>query len=108
MTFASKLNKETPQSIWQEQEKLGGRLLFTIPHGSSEDNMQGFISTLGSKDNEDEFFFPVVTFCVEKPSGGSIVSTIVFPSQDIYLDFIDKIHVDAYSNFSRSSELFLN
>ena len=108
MTFASTLNKETPQSVWKEQKDLGARLLFTIPSGSSEEDMQGFISTMGSKDNEDEFFFPVLTLCVEKPSGGAIVSTLVFPSQDVYLNFIDKIHVDAYTSFSRTNDHFLN
>lgn len=108
MTFASKLDKETPQSLWKDQEALGGRLLLTIPFGSSSEDMQGFVSALGGKEDDKEFFFPVITLCVEKPSGGAVVSTIVFPSQDLYLDFVDKLHVDAYCNFSRSNNLFLN
>lgn len=108
MTFASKIDKETPQTLWQEQERLGGRLLTTIPFGISTDKMQGFISVLGSESNEEGFLFPVLTFCVEKPTGGAIASTIVFPDQDIYLNFIDNFHIDAYSNFSRSNDLILN
>jgi len=102
------MNEETPQTLWEQQKGLGGRLLTTIPFGSSVENMQGFISVMGSEGIEEEFSFPVMTFCVEKPSGGAIASTIVFPDQDIYLDFIDKFHIDAYSNFSRSNDLILN
>jgi hypothetical protein len=108
MTFASKMNEETPQSLWEQQIELGGRLLLTIPFGSSVEKMQGFISVLGSESIERELSFPVLTFCVEKPSGGAIASTIVFPDQDLYLEFIDKIHMDAYSNFSSSNDLVLN
>lgn len=108
MTFATKLDKDTPQTLWKEQEGLGGRLLTTLPFGSSIEKMQGFISVMGSENDEEGFSFPVLTFCVEKPSGGAIASTIVFPDQDMYLDFIDKFHIDAYSNFSRSNELILN
>jgi hypothetical protein len=108
MTFASKLDKETPQTLWKEQSELGARLMFTIPFGSPTDSMQGFISVLGSESVEQDFSFPVMTICVEKPTGGAIVSTVVFPDQDIYLDFIDKFHADAYSNFSRSIDPPLN
>lgn len=108
MTFASKIDKETPQTLWREQKALGGRLLATIPFGASVEKMQGFISVMGSEGTEEELSFPVITFCIERPSGGAIASTTVFPDQDIYLDFIDKIHIDAYSNFSRSNDLFLN
>ena len=108
MTFASKIDEETPQSLWEQQKDLGGRLLLTIPFGSSTDKMQGFISVMGSENDETDFSFPVMTFCIEKPSGGAIASTIVFPDQDIYLEFIDKFHIDAYSNFSRSNDLILN
>ena len=107
MTVAAKLNDETPQSIWDEQKDLGGRLLLTIPFGSSPEDMQGFISTLG-KDNFEPAPFPVLTFCVAKPSGGAIVSTIVFTSSDLFLDFVDKIHYDAYATFERKSLLFEN
>jgi len=105
MTFASKLDKETPQSLWKEQDFLGGRLLTTMPFGSSIEQMQGFISVMGGEDNEEG---PVLTFCIERPSGGAIASTIVFLDQDIYLDFIYKFHIDAYSNFSRLNDLVLN
>ena len=108
MTFASKIDRETPQTLWKEQEALGGRLLTTIPFGSPTEQMQGFVSVMGSESNEEGFSFPVLTFCIEKPSGGAIASTIVFPDQDIYLDFIDKFHIDAYSNFSRFNDLTLN
>jgi len=108
MTFASKIDEETPQSLWKQQEDLGGRLLLTIPFGSTIEKMQGFISVMGSENDETDFSFPVVTFCIEKPTGGAIASTIVFPDQDVYLAFIDKFHIDAYSNFSRSSGEILN
>jgi hypothetical protein len=104
MTFAAKLDKETPQSIWEEQEGLGGRLLLTIPFHSSIDDMQGFISVLGQDENMDAPF-PVLTFCIAKPSGGAIASTVVFPTADLYLDFIDKLHCDAYSVFDRQVQL---
>jgi hypothetical protein len=108
MTFASKLDEETPQTLWEEQGSLGGRLLATIPLGSPIEQMRGFISVMGGEDSEDGFLLPVLTFCIERPSGGAIASTIVFPNQDIYLDFIDKLHVDAYSSFSRLNDLILN
>ena len=107
MTFAAKLDEETPQSIWSEQELLGGRMLLTIPFDSDIEDMQGFISTLG-KDSFEPAPFPVLTFCVAKPTGGAIVSTIVFPSADIFLNFIDKIQCDAYSSFERETSLIEN
>ena len=107
MTFAAKLNEETPQSIWDEQKELGGRLLLTIPFGSSVEEMEGFISTVGKEDYEPAPF-PVLTFCVAKPTGGAIASTIVFPTSDLFLDFIDKLQCDAYSAFERKILLFEN
>jgi hypothetical protein len=108
VTFASKTDKETPQTLWMDQEGLGGRLLATIPFGSPIQQMQGFISVMGSEDEEDGLPLPVLTICVERPGGGAIASTLVFPDRDIYLDFIDKLHIDAYLNFSRSSDLTLH
>lgn len=108
MSFASSLDKETPQSLWAEQEELGGRIITTIPFGVPVDKMQGFISVIGNNLSEDTPF-PVLTVCVEKPaSGGAIVSTVVFPSQDIYLDFIENISTDAYYRFVRSKGLVDN
>lgn len=108
MSFASSIDKETPQSLWSKQEELGGRIITTIPFGVSIDKMQGFISVLGNNESE-EAPFPVLTICVEKPaSGGAIVSTVVFPTQDLYLDFIENLSTDAYFRFSRSTELIDN
>lgn len=107
MSFASKMDKETPQTVWEEQKALGGRIMLTIPFGSREDRMAGFVSALGTVGHSDAPF-PVITFCIEKPSGGCIVSTIVFPSNDLYLDFVDKLHSDAYSSFARSIALIEN
>jgi hypothetical protein len=107
MSFASKLDEETPQSVWEEQEGLGARLLLTIPFGSSMEDMRGFISLLGEESFEDAPF-PVITFCVGKPVGGAIVSTIIFPNSDLYLDFIDSLHCDAYAHFERKIKLINN
>jgi hypothetical protein len=107
MTFAAKLDEATPQSVWEEQEGLGGRLLLTIPFGSRIDDMQGFVSMMGEDDFEAAPF-PVLTFCIAKPIGGAIVSTVVFPDNDLFLDFIDKMHFDAYSRFDRKNLLIEN
>ena len=107
MTVAAKFDEETPQSMWEEQEELGGRILFTIPFDSSIKNMQGFISVIGESGFEPAPF-PVLTFCVAKPTGGAIVSTVVFPTPDLFLDFVDKIQVDAYSRFDRTTALIEN
>jgi len=107
MTIAAKLNEETPQSIWDEQEGLGGRILLTIPFGVDIENMQGFVSTVG-KDGHDPAPFPVLTFCIAKPTGGAIVSTIVFPTSDLFLEFVDKMHYDAYASFKRNAMLIEN
>jgi len=107
MTVAAKFDEETPQSMWEEQEALGGRILFTIPFNSSIENMQGFISVIGEDDFEPAPF-PVLTFCIAKPTGGAIVSTVVFPSPDLFLYFVAKIHLDAYSRFDRTTALIEN
>ena len=57
--------------------------------------MEGFISVMGSEDTHE----PVITFCVGKPTGGCIVSTIVFDGTKTYSDFIEKLHTDRYINF---------
>jgi hypothetical protein len=107
MTFASKLNEETPQSIWEEQQGLGGRMLLTIPFGSDTDDMQGFVSTVG-REGFEPAPFPVLTFCIAKPTGGAIVSTVVFPTADLFLEFVDKLHCDAYAAFERQTALIEN
>ena len=107
MTVAAKLDEETPQTIWIEQEALGGRMLFSIPFHSSVEEMQGFVSVLGEEGHEPAPF-PVLTFCIAKPLGGAIVSTVVFPTPDLFLDFVDKIHFDAYSRFDRTTALIEN
>lgn len=95
MSFTSKLDSETPQSLWAKQEEIGARMMLTMPFGSSVDKMEGFISVLGDKNS-----LPVLTFCIKKPSGGAIASTIVFSSQGEYIEFIDRIHLDSYLVFS--------
>jgi len=95
MSFAVPTEKETPQTVWAEQKELGGRLLLTIPFDSKEEDMQGFISTMGSKEEG----LPVLTMCVEKPKGGAIVSTIVFPSAEKYMEFISTVWSDSFLHF---------
>jgi len=107
MTIAAKLDEETPQSIWEEQEALGGRMLLTIPFGADTENMQGFVSTVG-KHGYEPAPFPVLTFCIAKPTGGAIVSAIVFPTPDLFLEFVDKMHCDAYASFERKTILIEN
>tara|TARA_A200000159_G_C7155969_1_gene269239 strand:+ start:99 stop:416 length:318 start_codon:yes stop_codon:yes gene_type:complete len=97
MSFSSNLKEESALSIWREQKELGGRLIATIPFESSEEDMEGFISTLGSESSE--YKLPVLTFCVNKPSGGLTISTIVFPDIDIYSGFINKLLLDAHTSF---------
>jgi hypothetical protein len=95
MTFAVPANERTPQSLFKEQADLGARLMLTIPFGSSTEDMEGFVSVMGSQESHE----PVVTFCVGKPTGGCVVSTIVFDGTRTYSDFIEKIHTDRYINF---------
>jgi hypothetical protein len=95
MSFAVPSEKETPQTLWASQEELGGRILLTIPFGSKVEAMQGFVSIMGSKEEE----LPVLTVCVEKPTGGAIVSTIVFPSSEKYAQFIQTISTDSLIHF---------
>ena len=95
MTFAVPASERTPQSLLKEQVDLGARLMLTIPFGSSTEEMEGFISVMGSEDTHE----PVITFCVGKPTGGCIVSTIVFDGTKTYSDFIEKLHTDRYINF---------
>ena len=95
MSFAVPSEKETPQTLWASQEELGGRILLTIPFGSKVEAMQGFVSIMGSKEEE----LPVLTVCVEKPTGGAIVSTIVFPSAEKYVEFIQSASTDSLIHF---------
>tara|TARA_Y100000034_G_C6548919_1_gene237077 strand:+ start:24 stop:347 length:324 start_codon:yes stop_codon:yes gene_type:complete len=97
--FASKSDEDTPQTLWEDQQNLGARMMLTIPFGATYEEMQGFVSVLGESGDEAAPF-PVITFCVAKPSGGAIVSTIVFSSAGRYTDFVERIYVDCYSKFS--------
>jgi hypothetical protein len=97
MSFSSPIN-DTPQTIWEEQKSLGARMMLTIPFGSSPEKMLGFISVIGDRSSE----LPVLTLCVDKPSGGAIVSTVVFDSSDRYNDFVSKLLVDYAVNFEIS------
>ena len=99
MSFASSLDKETPQSLWKEQEALGARLILTIPFGVKPENMLGFVSVMGAIDD-----FPVLTLCVDKPAGGAIVSTIVFDSSDRYADFLSLLLVDSALHFEEAPQ----
>lgn len=98
MSFASTLDKETPQTVWGDQEALGARLMLTIPFGAKPEDMLGFISIMGNKDLD----FPVLTLCVDRPVGGAIVSTVVFDSTDRYTDFVSLLLVDSALNFEKS------
>ena len=100
MSFASSSDKETPQTLWADQKKLGGRIILTIPFGSKEEEMQGFVSALGSKEEG----LPVLTICVEKPTGGAVVSTIVFPSSKSYMDFVTTLWSDSSLHFFDGEE----
>lgn len=101
MSFSAKI-KENPQSMLEEQKKLGARLIMTIPYNSTVDKMQGFVSVIGGASNEDDLL-PVLTICVQNPNAGSTVSTIVFKNDSHYLEFIDKLMTDAYSNFKKET-----
>mgnify|MGYP003133237821 FL=1 len=95
MTFAVPVPEETPQTLFKKQVDLGARLMLTIPFGSSVEDMEGFVSVMGSADSHE----PVITFCVGKPTGGCVVSTIVFDGTKTYSDFVEKLHNDRYMNF---------
>ena len=95
MSFSVPLDTETPQSLWSKQEELGARILLTIPFGSSPKEMQGFVSIMGDRSTD----LPALTLCVEKPTGGAIVSTVVFSSNSHYLEFVSLIQSDALVNF---------
>ncbi len=97
--IATKTEGQTPSDILEDLLSMGGRLLMTIPFGSTIDNMQGFMSIVGEGEGSDSI--PTLTFCVSKPKGGAIISTIVYPNSDNYLDFADRMYVDAYTKFSR-------
>mgnify|MGYP003152648707 CR=1 FL=1 len=95
MTFAVPVPEETPQTLFKKQIDLGARLMLTIPFGSSVEDMEGFVSVMGSEDSHE----PVITFCVGKPTGGCVVSTIVFDGTITYSNFIEKLYNDRYINF---------
>ena len=98
MSFASTLNKETPQTVWGTQEALGARLVLTIPFGSKTEEMLGFVSVMG----DSHSLLPVLTLCVDRPAGGAIVSTIVFDSTDRYTDFLSLLLADSVTSFGES------
>ena len=100
MTFAVPVDEKTPQSVLKEQIDMGARLMLTIPFGSSVDKMEGFISVMGAKEVHE----PVLTFCIGKPTGGCIVSTIVFDNLKTYSTFIEKLYNDRYMNFELLDE----
>ena len=95
MTFAAPLKEETPQSVLEKQLDMGARLMLTIPFGVPTEEMQGFVFIMGSK----EIHQPVMTICVGKPTGGSIVSTIVFDSTERYIDLLERIQMDRMMYF---------
>ena len=95
MTFAVPANDRTPKSVLEEQLDMGARLMLTIPFGVSIEEMEGFVSIMGSK----EIHQPVVTLCVAKPTGGCVVSTIVFDSTERFTEFVDKVHMDRMMYF---------
>jgi len=103
LSFSAKI-KETPQSLLEEQERLGARLIMTIPFDSPVDSMQGFVSVMGGNNN-DENFLPILTICVQNPNAGATVSTIVFKNDSHYLEFIDKLMTDAYLNFKKENNI---
>tara|TARA_B100000131_G_scaffold323253_1_gene380979 strand:+ start:1408 stop:1725 length:318 start_codon:yes stop_codon:yes gene_type:complete len=103
MSIAAKTDIDTPQTVWDDIESFGGRLLMTIPFNSSVDKMKGFIAIMGEGSGEDSV--PTLTLCVSKPTGGAIISTVVCPNSDNYLDFADKLYTDAYTSFKREEEL---
>ena len=96
--FSSKV-KDTIQDLILEQKDMGSRFIETIPYGSSIDNCKGFISVTG-KDSE----LPVLTFCIAKPSGGSIITNMVFNSVSHFEKFASTMLTDAVSNFSVKTE----
>ena len=95
MTFAAPVKEETPQSVLEKQLEMGGRLMLTIPFGVPTEEMQGFVSIMGSK----EIHQPVMTICVAKPTGGSVISTIVFDSTERYLNLLERIEMDRMMYF---------
>jgi hypothetical protein len=102
--MAVKDDIETPQSLWAELNEMNGRILLTIPFGATQEDMQGFISIVGESSAEEDTL-PVMTFCIAKPSGGIIISTIVYQGGRQYLDFVDRIYTDAYCNFEKLPKL---
>ena len=95
MSFASKIKEETPQTLWEKLKEFDSRILFTIPFNEEESKMSGFCSVTGDLEIE----FPILTLCVEKPTGGCVVSTIVFPSSEEYSKFVEKIYIDCATKF---------
>ena len=89
MSLSAKSEK-TVYDILKELDGIGNRVIMTIPFGSKEEEATGFISIAGENDS-----FPIFTICVENPiTKKSTVSTIVFPSKDLYNSMIEKMLVD--------------
>lgn len=104
MSFSIKL-KETPQSLLEEQKKIGARLIMTIPYGCPVEKMQGFVSIMGGYKNNEEGILPVLTICLQNPSSSATVSTIVFKGDEHYIEFVEKLATDAYMNYKKEDEL---
>lgn len=101
MSFSSSLPKETPQSLWSELKKINSRLLLTIPFGSQEKDMAGFIAVTGNSNEQ----LPFVTVCVQKAGADKcIVSTIVFPSIEEYCSFSERLYMDSVTSFDNTDK----
>lgn len=95
-SVAATIPEKKPVDILNEHIEMSGRILSLIPFGSTIDEAKGFISILGNRSIE----LPVLTLCVEKPNGGSVVSSIVFPSNNEYISFAEKLYIDSVQNFN--------
>ena len=96
MSMSSKISKSI-QEILKDMEEIDNRLITTIPFGSSIEKANGFISIAGKEGS-----FPIMTLCVQNPvTKMSTVSTIVFPSKEIYNSLIEKLLVDFSINFQK-------
>ena len=92
--FAAK-NKDSPQDLLKAVLERGGRLLLTIPFGSSEENCVGFVAVIGSRNT-----LPVLMTCVQNVTlEQCTVSTIVFPSSEEFNKFCERLYVDSINEF---------
>ena len=99
--YASK-NKDSPQDLLKDIEENGGRLLLTIPFGSSKDKCVGFVAVSG-----DSKSLPVLFFCIQNVTlEKCTVSTIVFPSTEEYNNFCERLYFDNCNNFLKTEETY--